>query len=171
MRIIGMILMMTLAIGCAPTNENFNPFDKEFKLHKNITLSDYDTIIGECGYWNYTNRITGSYYQFFLNEREIVAKGFNLKLNPIILEDTVNQTDPKHIFSILETHPVNLDMVKEKLQVYNVKQVRFIDDVDVISGIEITEESGSIQFASLSPYFADNKLIWQIQFFNGKDDK
>lgn len=168
---IAIILLIIFAVGCGPVNDNFNPFDNEFKFHKNIILSDYDTIMGECGYWNYTNRVTGSYYQFFLDEGEIVAKGFNVTLSPILLQDSINQADPNHVVRLLQKYPVRLEEVEEKLQTYNSKLVRLTDNRDGIPGVEIIEENGSIQHATLSPYLENNKLIWEIQFFNGKDHK
>ena len=43
-----------------------------------LRLRDYDTIPVECGYWNLTkqNDRIENYYQFYLHEKPIVAKGF-----------------------------------------------------------------------------------------------
>ena len=45
--------------------ENFNPFDKNFEFPDNIQFAEYDTILGECGYWHLTREDRGLsiYYQ------------------------------------------------------------------------------------------------------------
>ena len=79
------VLIIVIWTSCQPANIDFNPFDDEFRFHRSFNLTEYDTVIGECGYWNLTKQNGGLkiYYQFYLDERDIVAKGFQLDLDEI----------------------------------------------------------------------------------------
>jgi hypothetical protein len=73
--LLSIIIIVAWCTGCKSSNTNFYPFDQDFRFHKNFNLADYDTIMGECGYWNLTNRKDGTYYQFFSKKEENSSKG------------------------------------------------------------------------------------------------
>lgn len=163
------ILLGVILTACGPENSNFDPFDKEFSFHKNFNLSDYDTIRGECGYWNLTNRNDGTYYQFFLNENEIVAKGFNLTLDEIIINYPEDLTYNETITNASKNNPIDTNRIKERLKFFEIKKVIFVSDKTQIQAIKMTDQKDSIHFADILPFLDSNKIVWQISYFNGKD--
>lgn len=67
MKNIGLLFITFIVSNCQPKNVEFNPFDNEFRFHRNFQLSEYDQIMAECGYWNLSKRKDDLeiYYQFF----------------------------------------------------------------------------------------------------------
>lgn len=173
----GIFLTLSISavfIACKPHNEDFNPFDNEFEFHQNFKLSDYDTVWGECGYWNFTNRNNGTYYQFYLGEKDIVAKGFNIDFDQQIFINP-DTTDDYRVYSErVYLDPIDTNLVKKCLLNLKIEKVRFIYDSSRIPSIEIIDSTDSIRQISLSGYFSINefskelKLVRQISYYNDK---
>lgn len=174
-------LLIFCALACAPRNEEFNPFDSEFRFHKTFDIKDYDTLIGECGYWNLTNRQTGAYYQFYLDEPEIVAKGFYVDVE-IAEVDTTKIFSQEQVDSLSRTYPLNLLNLKESLAKLKFKDVRTMrvwgenlemetgrmweDSIEYI-GVVDTNDSIHAIFDE-PPFISGAKLIRRVGYFNSK---
>jgi hypothetical protein len=168
------ILIGSVWICCRPKNAAFNPFDKEFKFHKNFNFSDYDSVTGECGYWNLTNRNDGTYYQFYIDEKDIVAKGFKIDFDQIIVKNPDTTDDYRIHLERIYSYPVDSNLVRKSLSNLNIKKVQFVYDSSSFPSIEIIDLNDSIHYTSLSWYYSVNehfnelKIVRQIDYFNGK---
>jgi hypothetical protein len=167
MKIFVTILIGTILIGCGPQNNDFDPFDNEYRFHKTFRQSDYDTINGECGYWNLTNRDDGTYYQFFLDESEIVAKGFNLIIDEIQVSN-LNNDSINRLFESIENKTIDINLIQERLKQFKIKQVTFLPDSTLINRLELIDENDSTYYADVLPFYENNKIFRQISYFNGK---
>lgn len=161
------LLIGSILIGCGPQNNDFDPFDKEYRFHKTFSQADYDTINGECGYWSLTNKEDGTYYQFFLDEDEIVAKGFNLVIDEIQVLN-LNNDSIKRLFESVENKAVDLNLIQERLKRFKIKRVNFLPDSTSISRLELIDENDSTYYADVLPFYENNRIFRQISYFNGK---
>lgn len=156
---------------CQPDNIDFDPFDNEFKFHQNFKLQDYDSITGECGYWNLTKTDNGlgTYYQFFLDEKEIVAKGFNLDIDeiPIINIDSLNSENG--IIRLLEGHPIDFESAKQKLTIFNIKEIKVKEPVSTFMRIELIDNRDLIYQADITTFVEETKMIRKLTYFNIKE--
>lgn len=173
------ILIGSVWMCCRPENTTFNPFDNEFKFHGDFNLSDYDTVPGECGYWNLTNRNDGTYYQFYLDEKDIVAKGLNIDLDQLVV-DSFNveyKYDERKIVRILDSNPLDTNLLKLRLANFiTVKRVRLSLERSVLpflEGIELIDNNDSIRFADILVRTIETenqvKIARQFSYFNGKE--
>ena len=164
MKILVTILVGTMLIGCKTKNIDFDPFDNDYRFHKNFRLSDYDTIRIECGYWNLTNKHNGSYYQFFLDESEIVGKGFNLTLDEIQVSypdyDSINS-----IFKSMQKKLIDITSIQERLKQFGIKQVTLLPDSVLFDRLEMIDERDSVFYANILSQVENNKIIRQISYF------
>lgn len=157
-------------LGCKPGNVDFNPFDNEFKFHRNFNLVEYDTIMGECGYWNLTKTENGLnvYYQFFLDETPIVAKGFDLKFDEISIFDEDSLENQDYLLNIIKRHPLNPDSIKNRLASLKIKDVKVYAPMELATLVEITDMRDSVYTASLEVYFDGKVITRNLNYFNGK---
>lgn len=176
-----LIICMVLSIlSCNPQNKNFNAFDKEFRFHQGFRIDDHDTIIGECGYWNLTNRNDGSYYQFFVDEPEIVAKGFDIYLD-VTKVDTNKVLTDDHLFEIMKSNPIDLIRLEKELSKLDIIDVRYVkkfgnvqdmvsgeERMDPINSLGVVYKNDSIYLTMVDTYIEGNKLIRRISYFNGR---
>lgn len=168
-------------LACGPRNKDFNPFDDEFRFHKYFTASNYDTIIGECGYWNLTNRNDGSYYQFYGGDPKIVAKGFDVYLN-VVEVDTSETLSGEELTKIFDSHPVDLSELRNVLSKFNIADVRYVDGVfkdviDIETGEDETDslkmlvlfcKNDSTYLPHINGFIDGNMLVRRIGYFNAR---
>ena len=171
MRNVGLIIMIMSISSCRPDNADFDPFDNEFKFHQNFKLQDYDSITGECGYWNLTKKNNNglwTYYQFFLDE-EIVAKGFSLDIDeiPIINKDSLNTENG--IIKLLERYPIDFESAKQKLSIFNIREIKIKEPVSTLMRIELIDSKDSVYQASIMTFFEETKMTRQLTYFNNKE--
>jgi hypothetical protein len=172
MRKIGLILIVAIASGCyEPKNYDFNPFDDEFLFHKNFKISDYDTIMGECGFWNLTKRNDGleTYYQFFTNKKPIVAKGFDLDIDEILVDDKDSLESETYLKKLWRNRPINFELVRQRLSPFKIKEINIVRQTDAYLDIELIDVRDSVYTASIiMALLEDNKITRQLQYFNGR---
>ncbi len=167
MRNLGLILIVLIIVSCQSENVDFDPFDNEFRFHRNFKISDYDTLNGECGYWNLTKRndVVKNYYQFYVDEKSIVAKGFSLDIDEIpIVEDSLN-TDG-YVIKLLEKHPIDFEQLKQRLTIYKIEEIKVLSPTDTYVKIELVDLNGSTYKADIIAVFEDNKFTRHLTYFN-----
>jgi len=165
-----LIFSFLILAACQTKNIEFNPFDDEFEFHRNFISEEYDTIFGECGYWNLTKKTQDlkPYYQFYLNEKPIVAKGFDLILDEIeILEEDSLKNDSSTTQKFVN-QPINLALIVEKLKIFNIKEVKVLELNSVISSIKLTDNKDAVYNASIMINIDSNKITRKLSYFNAK---
>lgn len=156
--------------GCKHSNTDFNPFDQDFQFHKNFNVADYDTIMGECGYWNLTKRIDGTYYQFFDNKKEIVAKGFNVAFDEITISNYDSLEHNELMTKAIKEYSFDINTIKQSLQKFQLKEIKFRYDTSLFPAIEMVDEEDSTHYASLTLEFdGKDKIVREVRYFNGKN--
>lgn len=168
MRNVALILIVFLSLACQPTNEDFNPFDNEFSLHRNFKLADYDTLMGECGYWNLTKRDSIQvYYQFFLDENPIVAKGFNYVIGEVIINtDSVNY---HYLLDFIKNNSIDYVSTAKRLSAIGIKEVNPIDTVSDYMRVELLHNNGKNYYGYIASFANGGKITRQLSYFNGRD--
>jgi hypothetical protein len=174
------ILIILCALSCRAPNREFNPFDQEFRFHQSFRIEDYDTITGECGYWNLTNRIDGGYYQFYMDEPEIVAKGFNVDMR-IAEADGIEDLSNDEVQKLFDSHPIDLLQLKKELSKLNVVDVKYMrrlqevfdigtntEKMDSVNSLGLVYNNDSIYFPFVEPYRIEKRIGRRIGYFNGK---
>jgi hypothetical protein len=168
MRILLRAILITIILtGCGPNNIDFDPFDSQYRFHEKFNLSDHDTIIGECGYWNLTNRNDGTYYQFFLSEKKIVAKGFNITIDNIKSEFAIDGPNTEEFIEVIRENPVDTIKIKSLLKIFEPKKISFIYDTTSLIGVEIIDKEGSAHLAEVTAFWNGQSIERQIQYFKG----
>lgn len=167
------IILFLIVIGggsCQDVNSDFNPFDNEFQFHKGFRVSDYDTIMGECGYWFLTKRTNGidAYYQFFTDEERIVAKGFEVFVDEIAEHNIDSLKSEKYVIQLLETHPIDLTEITQRLSIFKVKEIKIVSQADIYMFVELTDERDSIYTGSITTTVDDKGITRHLRYFNGK---
>jgi hypothetical protein len=127
--------------------------------------------MGECGYWNLTRKENGLgiYYQFFLEEKTIVAKGFNLDIDeiPITLKDSLI-TEATFI-NLTKEHPIDIEYVKSKLSSFKIKDIVFKSPFGSYIEIELVDTKDSVYQASIMMLFENDKIVRQLSYFNSSE--
>lgn len=162
------MLIVTILAGCGSRNEQFSPFDDEYEFHTNFKLSDYDTIDGQCGYWNLTNRNDGTYYQFFLNEKRIVAKGFDIVIDELEVEYSGDEPNSQQFIDALKRNPIDTNRIKAHLEKYNPKAVMFLYDTTSLTGLKIVDQRDSVHLAAVEAFWNGQRIERTIGYFNVK---
>lgn len=166
-RLATIILVLTIVFGCQPKNRDFNPFDDEYKFHDKFKLSDHDTVMGECGYWNLTNRKDGTYYQFYLSEKEIVAKGFNITLDDFNVDFGEDGPNPHEFVEALKSHPLDTTRIKSLVEIFDLKKVTFLYDTTSLTGLAMVDQNDSVHLAEVVPFWNARSIVRQVQYFKG----
>lgn len=169
-----LILIGTLFIGCRYDNSSFYPFDNNYTFHKSFAMSDYDTVMGECGFWFLYNKVDGSYYQFFGDEKNIVAKGFTIDLDEIAIDNLDDLSFVKRSALKFEMKAFDTTKLKTSLFNFKIREVEvFSDTTDAIESIvEMIDKNDSVQIARVVCYYDYDrpgklKIIKQLRYFNG----
>jgi len=165
-----LIVVIVLATGCGPRNTDFNPFDNEFRFHSTFEYADYDSIWGTCGYWNLTKKKDSleTYYQFYLDEDEIIAKGFDLVIDEIPILNRDNLHTEQEISAFLNQHPIDLPAVKQKLLKVNIKEIKIQSPVSSFMQIQLVDTRDSVYIADIMSFIRENKMVRRLSYFHGK---
>jgi hypothetical protein len=177
--LISVILVGAIWFCCSPKNNDFNPFDSEFKYHKNFSKTEYDTVMGECGYWFLYNKIDGTYYQFFNDEKAIVAKGLCIDLDQITIDHAVGEDSVDEKITVaLGASPLDTVLIKTRLANFvKIKKLILSEDRSVLpflQGVEFIDANDSTYLAEIcienTQTSKQLKLLRQFRYFNGKQE-
>ncbi|HRG07572.1 MAG TPA: hypothetical protein PLJ08_03265 [Cyclobacteriaceae bacterium] len=161
-----LLITSQLLLGCYHSGDgdvDFYAFNNNLTLHRNFKITDYDSILIECGNINLTNRYTGEYYQLLPESYEIVGKGFNLLIDKIPIPPSVHP----EVFArkVHKTHPLELSFLKDKLAYYKAEPIEFVDGEDG-QGINMRDKVGKIHFAEIACSRSSDTLFRYVIFFN-----
>jgi hypothetical protein len=180
--------ILLLAIGltfwsCKSSNDDFDPFDKDFSFHNKINIADYDSIFDDIEYWTLQNRYSGlnTFYilyrppYFFMNDK-IVGKGFSLVIDSIATTDCGSEfygkDDPDNILKKLcSQNPIDFEEVKARLLGLGITDIKILSDTIVPFKLEITNFDRKTFNAKLETECNfQGHVIRHIDFINVKED-
>lgn len=169
-------------IGCASQQdeirvselEGFNPFNDNFQFHSNIKLWQYDTILGECGFWHLAKEEEGLYtfYQLFDDEPKIWAKGFELDIDEVVSELDRNHMNLQTVKELFYKVPFDSNQVRTRLSKLGIVNFRVVSDTAVMCKIELVDLNSNI-FVGWIQAFPDpdfKKVKRYIEFRNSAQD-
>jgi len=106
-------LIITLLPGCKPA-PTYNPFDEVFEVRfSRSELQLWDTIWVECGYYNLTLDLKDHqiYYQYFIEEPQVLAKGLELVIDTITSSITPTKQNADSLFTTMHGLPIDTNRI------------------------------------------------------------
>jgi hypothetical protein len=151
--------------------DNFNPFDENFEFHDNIQFADYDTIIGECGYWHLAREDRGVYifYQLFNKDPEIWAKGFTIDLDEVEIPEWINQEDFLAINDLFLRVPIDTSEIRTALTKFDIVDFKVSDPAFPYT-IQMIDSKGNKFVGYIHAWRDDKTLRRYVEFNNSKND-
>ena len=177
MKLIMFVFLGLTFWACKSSNDNFDPFDKDFSFHNKMNVAEYDTIWDTCGYWSFGNDNKSglkTFYGFFLDD--VIGKGFSLEI------DKINTTDCDSLFYKMDRNkfltdlfiqnPINLEEVKPKLLGLGVTSLKIISDSGFPFKLELTNSENATFIAWLrADCDSKGRIIRHLVFTNSKDEQ
>jgi hypothetical protein len=184
MRIIMLLIVGLTFWTCKSSNDNFDPFDKDFSFHNQINIADYDSIFDDIDYWALQKNGSelDTYYllyrppYFFMPDR-IVGKGFSLEIDRVptpVCESSFNPDSPLYqkgrenvVEEIFKERPIDLKKIKSNLTDFGIANIKVISDTT----LEIENLEGQIFTARIDWHcdFEKGEVLRVIHFMNQKD--
>lgn len=163
------VVFLTILLSCGRSkNIDFNPFDNEFKLHRNFSLINADTVLAGCGYWN-LREIDGSletYYQFYGDEKPILAKGFILNLPDIVYFSQDSLESEEYMLNLQKSNPIDFEFIKQELSGFKIKDVQVSEPPSAYTKIVLIDHNDSIYQAEVITNYEEGKIIRSLNYFN-----
>jgi hypothetical protein len=173
---------MLIAIGCANPQDDiqvsvpdgFNPFNDNFELHSNIKLSQYDTMLGECGFWHLAKSEDGLYtfYQLFGDEPKIWAKGFRLDIDEVVSDIDRSAMNLETVKNLFYKVPFDTSQVRKRLSKIGIVNFRILSDTAVMCKIELIDSDSNTfdGWIQAFPIPDDKRVIRYIDFYKRPKD-
>jgi hypothetical protein len=163
MKPIYIIFLSVFLASCGAKNAEFNPFDDEFRLHRNYNPINYDTVYTGCGFWNLTSRNSRlqHYYEFFDDESHILGKGFNIYIDTlnierkIMIDETVN---------MCKNYPFDTAALRADLRTINIIDFEILSDSTWYSVVNLTRRSGRVEQVRMEMEYVDGRFIRLISY-------
>ncbi|UXE67243.1 MAG: hypothetical protein KA713_01390 [Chryseotalea sp. WA131a] len=176
MRLFTLFIVGLIALGCKSSNDDFDPFDKDFKFHNKMNVAECDTIWDTCGYWTFEHDNKNglkTFYGFLLED--VVGKGFSLDV------DRINSTECDSLFyrkdfdnimkELFMQNPIDIEKIRPRLLGLGVINIKIVSDTLVPYKIEITNSENKIFTAWLrGDCDWQGQVIRHIDFTNLKDE-
>jgi hypothetical protein len=175
MRLLTIFAIAFILWSCKSSNDDFDPFDEDFKFHNKMNKSEYDTIWDSCGYWTYEKDLKNGIkiaYGFYFDE--LVGKGFSLEIDKIstVECDSLFYTNDYHnvLARSLEQNPIESERIESRLSVFGVKHIKILNDTLNRYSVEIIN-SDDMQFSARITTDCDGNgyITRHIYFMNAKD--
>ncbi|NOS93669.1 MAG: hypothetical protein HOP30_17260 [Cyclobacteriaceae bacterium] len=175
MRLTFISLLFTLAfLSCERRPNRFNPFDEVYKYDKTFNPSTIDTINAECGYYNLAsgNDDLITYYQVYLDEPEIVAKGFELAIDTVEMDSVEFRklNSVEQVKTLYCKIPIDTSLVLAKLSRIGVRNIKISSDSGVYCSIAMMNNDGDTVRADIDVfYYGEQRSMRRyIRFYKGK---
>jgi hypothetical protein len=175
MRLSILFLIGLIILSCKSNNDDFNPFDDDFRFHNKINLTEYDTIWDTCGFWSFEHdnkKGLKTFYGFLFDEA--VGKGFSIeidKIKTINCDSLFYREDYNNILAeLFAQNPINLAKLKPLHLGLRITDMKIVSDSIVPYKIEITSSDNKIFKAWLkADCDSTGQLIRNLYFINLKD--
>lgn len=176
MRLVILFVIGLITWGCKSSNEDFDPFDKDFKFHNKMNVADCDTIWDTCGYWTFEHDDKNglkTFYEFLFDD--VIGKGFSLEV------DRINTTECDTLFyrkdfdkivrELFIQNPIDLSKIQPRLLGLGVTNIKIVSDTMIPFKLEITNSENKT-FKGLLRGDCDwnGHIIRHIDFTNLKDE-
>ena len=120
--------------------------------------------------WGLANSKDGltTYYQFYLNEKQIVAKGFILSIDSILIADEDMLCNELYINHELLNKPIDITAIQQKLARFNIKNINIIELNNQLTTLEMMDTKGSTHKGEIDVSYENYYITRELQYFNGR---